>query len=361
MKIIPASKRIGFGAFAVSAVAYSFGLGSAVQRPPTLIEGAGEQAPAALGSSFADLVEGVQEPVEADIKETEEVEPNTAEAVEPDVVDAPKPIPVHASEPTLVETETVETDQTGITLPVAVEAAASGADAMALTTVDTVQQAAMVPVDVMPTAPTPEAALNAPPEPTEPEPDMGEAVEVETSPQAPQASLRPPQMPSDEKRRVAQARAKPAPKPKPKTVPQAAPATTATKSQAKSQPTQKKGSAPQAAKKGASSGSAAGTAARTGGGGNKAQSGNAAMSNYGGKVLSRVQRRMPNNVRGKGLAKVSLSIGANGRLISAFLVQSSGNARIDKAALQAVKRASPFPKPPNGQTFTSIVGIRGID
>lgn len=131
MNIIPASKRIGISAFALSAVAYSIGLGSALERPEIQIEGAGDPAPAAIGSSFADMVAGVPEPVETDPVDADDVEPDLAEEVTPDPATPPQAQPVPMVQPDPVETETVEATDTGITVPVTVEAAIAGANEMA--------------------------------------------------------------------------------------------------------------------------------------------------------------------------------------------------------------------------------------
>ncbi len=386
MKIIPASKRVGLGAFAVSAVAYSFGLGSAFETPSVQIEGAGDPAPAAIGSAFADMVEGVQEPVETEMEEIEEVEPDFAEHIEPDPVETPDPTPLPEVQPETVETEIVEADQIGIMVPVAVDAAIDGADAMAFTTAEDIQPTTVPvvaapilstiepvetvsaePVEVTPIVPEPVTVEPIPQEPEPPKveeelvedtldpvepqdlPEPVDTVEDDTSPQAPATSMRP-KMPSPQERREAAERAQPKPKPVQKT--QAAP------KPVQQRTPQQQGNAQQNAKQGSASGTETGTAARTGAGGKTQQNGNAAMSNYGGKVVARIQRRKV-SARGRGVARVSFSIGANGRLISASVSRSSGDPRLDKAALQSVQRASPFPKPPNGATFSSSIDIKG--
>lgn len=76
--------------------------------------------------------------------------------------------------------------------------------------------------------------------------------------------------------------------------------------------------------------------------------GNAAVSNYPGQVLRRIQRIPRPRVRSKGRAQVSFSISTNGGLASLRISRSSGSKKLDQAALRIVKKAAPFPKPPKG-------------
>ena len=83
------------------------------------------------------------------------------------------------------------------------------------------------------------------------------------------------------------------------------------------------------------------------------QSGNAAVSNYPGKVRSKLQRafRYPakakrENVR--GVVQVSFALSSSGSVSSVKIARSSGSPILDKAALEAVERAAPFPAIPQG-------------
>lgn len=92
----------------------------------------------------------------------------------------------------------------------------------------------------------------------------------------------------------------------------------------------------------------------------------ASVSNYPGKVQSKLRRalRYPSAARGaSGEARVQFIVAANGQASRIRVVKSSGNPAIDKAALATVKRANPFPKIPAGAgrsswTFTIPLAFR---
>lgn len=98
-------------------------------------------------------------------------------------------------------------------------------------------------------------------------------------------------------------------------------------------------------KKGEIDGAANGTTMTKGKDGRSASAGNAAVSNYSGKVRSKLSKafRQP---KGKGVVVVSFVVGANGSVASVRVVNSSGVPAIDKAGLDAVRRAAPFPSIP---------------
>lgn len=82
----------------------------------------------------------------------------------------------------------------------------------------------------------------------------------------------------------------------------------------------------------------------------------AAVSNYPGKVQSKLRRalRYPAAARGvSGEVRVQFSIAANGGASGIRVVRSSGNAVLDKAAIATVKRAAPFPAIPPGSGRSS--------
>ncbi|MBB1248928.1 energy transducer TonB [Rhizobium sp. G21] len=75
--------------------------------------------------------------------------------------------------------------------------------------------------------------------------------------------------------------------------------------------------------------------------------GNAAASNYKGlvqKKLSRAQKRV--RVRGEGSLVLSFTITANGGVSGARISRSSGDPKLDQAALALLDRAAPFPAIP---------------
>jgi len=80
------------------------------------------------------------------------------------------------------------------------------------------------------------------------------------------------------------------------------------------------------------------------------------LKKWGAQVRARVAHRAPEGA-GKGVAHVRISVAANGQVLEAKLVKSSGNARLDKLALVAVKKAGRMPKAPaklqvKSQVFT---------
>lgn len=83
------------------------------------------------------------------------------------------------------------------------------------------------------------------------------------------------------------------------------------------------------------------------GGSNNRQIGNAARSNYQGLVqrkLERAKKRVRDPGRGK--ATVRFTISANGSISGLSLANSSGKPALDKAALEVIRKASPFPDIP---------------
>lgn len=71
-----------------------------------------------------------------------------------------------------------------------------------------------------------------------------------------------------------------------------------------------------------------------------------------------LQYRRPNAV-GPGAALVSFSIGDNGSVADVGIARSSGSKRFDAEAMQMVRRAQPFPKPPSGVAMAFIFEIKG--
>ncbi len=83
------------------------------------------------------------------------------------------------------------------------------------------------------------------------------------------------------------------------------------------------------------------------GGSKNGKVGNAAVSNYPGKVRSKLAR-VARSVRAKGRGEVvvAFAVGSNGSVRSARVARSSGVNSVDQAALQAIRKASPFPPIP---------------
>ena len=79
-----------------------------------------------------------------------------------------------------------------------------------------------------------------------------------------------------------------------------------------------------------------------------AEAGNAAASNYPGKVMRKINRTRKPSVGVRGTAIVGFKITADGGLGSVQILRSSGESRVDQAALDHLRRAAPFPAPPPG-------------
>jgi protein TonB len=85
------------------------------------------------------------------------------------------------------------------------------------------------------------------------------------------------------------------------------------------------------------------------GGSKNGQVGNAAVSNYPGKVRSKLARASRSiRAKGRGEVVVAFAVGSNGSVRSARVARSSGVSAVDQAALQAIRKASPFPPIPQG-------------
>lgn len=82
------------------------------------------------------------------------------------------------------------------------------------------------------------------------------------------------------------------------------------------------------------------------------QSGNARVSNYPGKVVSKLRRslRYPSAAkrqRLKGEVRIRFTVARNGSVSGIRIVRSSGSSVLDQAALETVRRAAPFPRIPD--------------
>ena len=69
------------------------------------------------------------------------------------------------------------------------------------------------------------------------------------------------------------------------------------------------------------------------------------MARWGNRIRSQIERGK-GSARGSGRVVVALRVGANGALQSVGIAKSSGNSRLDQAAISAVKRAGRFPRAP---------------
>ncbi|MFC1876537.1 energy transducer TonB [Thermodesulfobacteriota bacterium] len=63
----------------------------------------------------------------------------------------------------------------------------------------------------------------------------------------------------------------------------------------------------------------------------------------------RAQRR-----NDQGVVKIVFTIGNDGEIVSANIIKSSGSRILDRTAIDAVKKASPFARPPNGSIIIQL-------
>jgi TonB family protein len=85
-------------------------------------------------------------------------------------------------------------------------------------------------------------------------------------------------------------------------------------------------------------------------------------SNYPGLVSAHLRRHQqyPSDARNRGdqgTATVSFGLDGGGRVTSARLVSGSGVASLDQEVQAMVRRASPFPAPPDGRPRSFAVPI----
>ncbi|SFK94730.1 energy transducer TonB family protein [Shimia haliotis] len=78
--------------------------------------------------------------------------------------------------------------------------------------------------------------------------------------------------------------------------------------------------------------------------------GNSDRTNYAGRVLVHLNRTPPVHVKAVGWARVYFEISAKGALNWVEVVDSSGNADVNRAARVQIQRGAPFPLPPNGKS-----------
>ncbi|WP_027232684.1 TonB family protein [Phyllobacterium sp. UNC302MFCol5.2] len=74
--------------------------------------------------------------------------------------------------------------------------------------------------------------------------------------------------------------------------------------------------------------------------------GNAAVSNYPGTVTSKLRRALRRQGRLRGELIVSFVVANNGSVSSVAVGRSSGNPAVDRAGIETVRRAAPFPPIP---------------
>lgn len=119
-----------------------------------------------------------------------------------------------------------------------------------------------------------------------------------------------------------------------------------------------RGNAKQNARAGSTKGSRAATNRQSGSGGSKQKAtGNAAASNYPGVVMSCVSRAGRPSVSGGGTVRVSFSVSSSGRITGVGLAGRSGNAALDRVAVQLIRRVGSCPPPPPGAQRSFSISI----
>ncbi|WP_306151301.1 TonB family protein [Roseovarius sp. MMSF_3281] len=310
-----------------------------VSRESIEIEGADGAAEVRLGNAFADMSAGT---LSAEHPEKAEV------ATSPETTDSLDVDPAETTPPENAQ-ETVQPEQSESAQPAQVERLSSEPTAATVDseTPEQVTTAQAVPVARAEASAPDQAAASAPSEAEALKPaSVSDRVEGEAPKSAAVTrSLRP-------KRRSTEFEAthKPVREAKPKPQP-------------KTKPAEKAKSAPGNAKRNARAGDAKGKrdaeARQSGTRGRKQAVGNAAASNYPGLVMRRLSRAGKPRVNARGASVVAFRISANGALGSVSLARSSGSSALDRAALRLVRRAAPFPKPPQGARRSFSIQIKG--
>lgn len=151
---------------------------------------------------------------------------------------------------------------------------------------------------------------------------------------------------------------KPIPRPK-RVDPPKPKATAAPPQRQKPAPASSSGNAKQTARAGQTDGKARASSVTSGAAGKSKEAGNAAVSNYPGKVMRKISRVKRPRVSSKGIAVVRFSVSQSGALSGLAIARSSGSNELDAAALRVVQKAAPFPKPPQGAQTSFSVQIKG--
>jgi protein TonB len=325
--MIRASGPAKLVALSVALVAHAALAAALVSRETTEIEGGAGSAEVRLGNAFADMAAGTLSSVsakDAEVSAPETPDRLTAERAKPTPsetgVTAGDPAPADAAQPAKADPVL-----SGPTLSVAHAVPVAHAEAPAL---------------VQTALPAPDAARALQP------PPISERVEAEASDSAAVTrSLRPMQRSAEfEAAHEPVQVAKPKPQPATKPAPRAKPAP---------------GNSERNAQAGEATGQREAVARQSGTAGRQQAAGNAAASNYPGLVMRKLSRAGKPRVNARGTAVVAFSIAATGGLSSVSLARSSGSAALDQAALQLVRGAGPFPKPPAGARRSFSVQIKG--
>lgn len=337
-------------------------------REAALIAGGGEDAPAALGTSFADFAEGVLSPSEAEPLQMEQAEP-----IPPDPSAHPEaphahllPAMLPSAPPQPLTAPALQLEVAALNLPIAPDPSAALLPAPPafpeastpperLPDLSRPAQSAM-PQDAQ-TQP-PDQAITPPPEMFVASPpetlnagtvraEESAAQPVQVQPQRPAKAVTPPAemvavappevlKPDTSHTELApEISRKPLPRPD-----RTAPAPTPQQARAP------QGNSAQTATRGSLQGNAGQSASQAPARAQASAQGNAAASNYPGEVLRRIQRTRQARSPARGQVLVIFTVGNNGNLASVSVARSSGHSGLDQTALDHIRRAAPFPPPP---------------
>ncbi len=295
----------GFAALSLSFLLHlGGGLRLALPDPQVQVAGGAPTTVARLGNSFRDVAQGSAQ--SAPPAPTRPVTPDTAQDVTPDQTQQVEPVKTPQTTPTL---------QPDTTPPLL--------------------------------APSKAAAVTAP---TAPEPVKTTAVKPMVAQATPAAKPLPPK-PLSATPPTTTITALPDPKPAPK------PTTTPPKAQAQRPPSAQ--GADRAERQGSAEGqrTATANAAAKEPAAQTAASGNAALTNYAGKVWRKIQRARPSSSV-KGTTVIAIAISDRGRLTAVSVARSSGSAQLDQLALRAARKAAPFPAPPDRKPHRFTFKVR---
>ncbi len=89
---------------------------------------------------------------------------------------------------------------------------------------------------------------------------------------------------------------------------------------------------------------------QTGSGRQRASASPGQVRQYAGIVRARIARNRPSTQNRRGTAVISFAISQSGGLRYVRLARSSGDRTLDQAAIASVRRAAPFPRPPQGMS-----------
>lgn len=91
------------------------------------------------------------------------------------------------------------------------------------------------------------------------------------------------------------------------------------------------------------------------------QAGNGALKSYKTTVLRKISRARARGAGARGSVHVAIRISAGGAVNAVSVAKSSGNTRVDRAALAKVTNAGNFGSTPNGQAvrYTVRVDVKG--